>query len=517
MKARHIMKKAAAVVLAGVMLISASAFGSFAAEKTPRGYITANTTFYNQYRDVIETIAEGLYRHDETIDVSSYRISWDDAIANNCEMCRNLYTSAFESNPDLFYLDQGAQFGLSADWVDGGFVLGGIVPEYTLTVDEMNRYKDEYYKKLDYYLGLVDDSMSDLDKALVLHDALAVTKNYDTQKGVFDFVFNDTGRCFGYNQTYAYLLAQVGIKSEIVSGYGGSSASTAAKHQWMKAYIDGKYYNIDLTFDDPKLIVGGVSMDMMGYVKHTNFLVSDSTSNATHFSYTSAYPVTDKSKESLLIHNLTNPVVAVKGKLYTVVNDSNGFKNALVSYDSAANKYTLISELGNTWYEKGTNNTSWYTSHHTGVAAYGDYVYFNAPKAIYSYRPSTGEISLFANNNYDRDFYAIEIKGNQIYATIADSVSSNLERVYIGECYEPEPEPEPVDPILGDANGDGEITICDVTAIQRAAAGLITLRGPQKTLSDVNGDGEITIQDATELQRYIAGMEEYLLKEMVQQ
>lgn len=57
---------------------------------------------------------------------------------------------------------------------------------------------------------------------------------------------------------------------------------------------------------------------------------------------------------------------------------------------------------------------------------------------------------------------------------------------------------------IGDINLDGEITISDVTAIQRYITELDVFTDEQIALADTNGDGEINITDATHLQKYIA-------------
>lgn len=61
--------------------------------------------------------------------------------------------------------------------------------------------------------------------------------------------------------------------------------------------------------------------------------------------------------------------------------------------------------------------------------------------------------------------------------------------------------------VFGDVDGDGDITILDVTTIQRILAhmttdstGAYTLRG------DVDGDGELTSNDVTWLKRHLAHM-----------
>lgn len=60
--------------------------------------------------------------------------------------------------------------------------------------------------------------------------------------------------------------------------------------------------------------------------------------------------------------------------------------------------------------------------------------------------------------------------------------------------------------ICGDADGDGEVTILDATAIQRVLADLPTVSFCE-TAADVDGDG-LNITDATHIQRYLADLDD---------
>jgi len=57
--------------------------------------------------------------------------------------------------------------------------------------------------------------------------------------------------------------------------------------------------------------------------------------------------------------------------------------------------------------------------------------------------------------------------------------------------------------ILGDADGDGEVTILDATYIQRALVDIQLPASFNEAAADVDGDGEMTILDATYIQRYL--------------
>lgn len=57
--------------------------------------------------------------------------------------------------------------------------------------------------------------------------------------------------------------------------------------------------------------------------------------------------------------------------------------------------------------------------------------------------------------------------------------------------------------LLGDVNGDGEITIVDATIIQKYIVGQTTLDDETFNVADVNKDGAVTVVDATLIQKFV--------------
>ena len=56
---------------------------------------------------------------------------------------------------------------------------------------------------------------------------------------------------------------------------------------------------------------------------------------------------------------------------------------------------------------------------------------------------------------------------------------------------------------VGDINGDGKITIKDVTYVKLYLAGLIELDEHQLARADFYADGEVTMRDSTALRQYL--------------
>lgn len=59
-------------------------------------------------------------------------------------------------------------------------------------------------------------------------------------------------------------------------------------------------------------------------------------------------------------------------------------------------------------------------------------------------------------------------------------------------------------PLRGDTNGDGELTVKDATLIQKHIAGMITLSGDKLVNADKDSDGYVLVGDATMVQREVA-------------
>ena len=76
------------------------------------------------------------------------------------------------------------------------------------------------------------------------------------------------------------------------------------------------------------------------------------------------------------------------------------------------------------------------------------------------------------------------------------------------KCWAEVKAPEVPERQMGDVDGDGEVSIMDVTAIQMHLAKLSTLDEEALSYADVNGDGYVTILDGTEIQLILAGLAE---------
>ena len=140
--------------------------------------------------------------------------------------------------------------------------------------------------------GLINGSMSEFDKVKAIHDYIVNNIQYAS---VIDYnnhslftaegaLTNKVAVCQGYAEAFSLLCYKAGIQTEMVYGVA-DNGQTSESHAWNIVRVDGVWYQIDTTWDDP---IGGNP-------QYTYFLIPDSLMNENHTasSYTNKYSCTD--------------------------------------------------------------------------------------------------------------------------------------------------------------------------------------------------------------------------------
>lgn len=116
----------------------------------------------------------------------------------------------------------------------------------------------------------IDDDMSDYEKELAIHDYIVSHCAYGYPELSEKYAYRaygclclNTAVCNGYAEAMALLLNCVGVENEIMTGYGNEDL-----HAWNRVRIDGFWYQVDATWDDPV-------PDRTGKTTHMYFNVTD--------------------------------------------------------------------------------------------------------------------------------------------------------------------------------------------------------------------------------------------------
>ena len=109
------------------------------------------------------------------------------------------------------------------------------------------------------------------------------------------------------------------------------------------------------------------------------------------------------------------------------------------------------------------------------------------------------ELAYNDDNGEDRNFrISYNVNAGETYVLQIGAFDSSDEAFNVTFNFEPNKET-----LLGDVNGDGEITIVDSTILQKYIVGQTTLDDETLNVADVNKDGAITVVDATLIQKFV--------------
>lgn len=128
--------------------------------------------------------------------------------------------------------------------------------EYAMTKDEYEQKKAELQAKADELGAKIVKETSDFDKELLIHDAIIDSCRYtDSDKliasSAYGVLVNGSASCEGYAKAAKLLLDKAGIENYVITGTAKREDGASEGHMWNVVFIDGKPYNLDLTWDDP--------------------------------------------------------------------------------------------------------------------------------------------------------------------------------------------------------------------------------------------------------------------------
>lgn len=132
-------------------------------------------------------------------------------------------------------------------------------------------YQQALNKAVDIVNQVCERYRSDYERAVALHDYLALHCRYDADLGAAaqadatsKLLLEGRAVCDGYAHAYGMLLSMAGIENRFVIGKGDG-----IEHIWNLVKLDNQWVHVDVTYDDPK-------PDKNGRVLHSYFGIPDS-------------------------------------------------------------------------------------------------------------------------------------------------------------------------------------------------------------------------------------------------
>jgi uncharacterized repeat protein (TIGR02543 family) len=302
------LKRFMSIILTAVMVLSLTGYVNVNAESNEENNINSEevSTQDTEYKLlmkaeklVINELTSGSLKYDSinvnqgntTTTYNGYKINVSSVINSEDEFEKIELLSKF--SPYLSYA-LGGYFSL----VNSTSTINN-KKTYYLFIPTKEEYSTEYFKdkfnevetKLSTITGIVNDKMSDVEKALAIHDYIVLNGEYDsdvasnisTSTTSISFtsaglIMNNKGVCDSYANAYRYIMNLVGVECYYVTGVLVSNESV--NHAWNLVKIGDTCYYVDCTSDDPL-------PDQFGLVSHDQFLIgtnklTDETANSYH-------------------------------------------------------------------------------------------------------------------------------------------------------------------------------------------------------------------------------------------
>ena len=154
-------------------------------------------------------------------------------------------------------------------YIDGGYdtLDDGTYTVYLWLNEPYENFEEdvtEFNEAVEEFIEDIDSTQSEAQIAIDVHDKLIEmaiydynvldTKKNDRAHTAFGaLVRNSSGQehycvCDGYSLAYTYILQQLGLEATVVTGMAGSDS--LGGHAWSLVKIDGKWYEVDSTWDD---------------------------------------------------------------------------------------------------------------------------------------------------------------------------------------------------------------------------------------------------------------------------
>lgn len=259
---------------------------------------------YSQLNDYAKIIYDGLENNQDNMKSGTYTVefgdSFDDLLSQSDgqELLGEYYQSAIEAytydHPEVFYLDPTKMYlniqtttlgsstkydvyldnGSEQSYLADGFTSKSQIEEYESAIEEI---RDQLLSTL---------SGSTYNKIKQIHDYIVDNTEYDTTISR-DNIYNIYGAliekvcvCEGYAKAFKYLTNAAGINCVIVVGEGTNSSGQQESHAWNYVEVDGTWYAVDCTWDDPIIQGGGTLTDRY---KYKYFLKGLNTMSSDHF------------------------------------------------------------------------------------------------------------------------------------------------------------------------------------------------------------------------------------------
>ena len=245
--------------------------------------------FYNQLDEKSRIIYRAFESNKEQMKTGTYQIelgtSFSDILSqsNGQEKLGEYYQSAIEAytydNPEIFYLSPKKMYLNIETTTRGGVSTYNV---YINSGNEVNYLTEEFNSKqvVDQAITQIEQMKNQIiqnrtgntyEDVKMVHDYLVDNISYDSSLSkqniynIYGALVNRECVCEGYARAFKYLLDELNIPCVMVIGTATNSQGETENHAWNYVQLNGNWYAVDSTWDDPVVIGGGTASEESRY------------------------------------------------------------------------------------------------------------------------------------------------------------------------------------------------------------------------------------------------------------
>lgn len=256
--------------------------------------------YYEQLDDNAKIIYEALNANIENLKKSNYKIDFSTKFNTLLNQTDGQYklNIAFQSALDAFFYDHTELFYIDLTKINLIIKYTTLGPKVTYTVslapsNDNNYLYDNFSSEAQVNEAISNveniknstikslNGKSDYEKALYVHDALVNSLEYDSSvnsHNIYGALVEKSAVCEGYAKAFKYILDELNIDCILVNGTATNSSGKTESHMWNYIKLDGNWYGVDVTWDDP-IVVGGFSKNI---IRHDYFCKGSNVFNESH-------------------------------------------------------------------------------------------------------------------------------------------------------------------------------------------------------------------------------------------
>jgi len=208
---------------------------------------TINTEIYETKADFVNGLRDNFLAHKKsfTVSVSSNVLKEVEDIYKAIASTELIIKNSTSTGGDYLYSNVHRY---EFSWIHGKeeYSILKFTVEYATTIKQEKKLSAQIksiLKKLEL------DDATDYNKVKTIHDYIINIVNYDetySKFSAYNALINKTAVCQGYSLLAYRMFNDAGIPCRVIEGLGNGG-----DHAWNIVKVDGKWYNIDLTWDDP--------------------------------------------------------------------------------------------------------------------------------------------------------------------------------------------------------------------------------------------------------------------------